>query len=200
MSNEGKEYSPKATWDASDIEMEKLGQRALAAFDCGRAEQNQYFQKFAELDQKQGTSVTYLLLVKGKQAGFATITMDEIQLAWKKEIPEGVRFSRLPAVKLAQTGVDKSYAGQGLGQLLVSFAIRKAKELSEEVGCRFVTLDAKTDLVKWYAYQGFKENEKDNANRVAEAEEREKTKAKAENREPRKVVLPVSMRIDLHTI
>lgn len=200
MSNEGKEYNPKATWDASDIEMEKLGQRPLASFDCGRAEQNQYFQKYAEHDQKHGVSVTYLLLIKGKQAGFVTITMDEIQLAWKKEIPGGVRFSRLPAVKLAQMGVDKNYAGQGLGQVLVTFAIRKAKELSSEVGCRFVTLDAKADLVQWYAYQGFRENEKDNVDRLAEAEEREKAKAKAENREPREIVLPVSMRIDLHTI
>lgn len=98
--------------------------------------------------------------------------MDEIPLAWR-ELPKDIKFTRLPATKLAQTGVHKDFAKQGLGQLLVSFAIYKAKELSNEIGCRFVTLDAKTDIVKWYEDQGFIANRKDNADRQREAEARE---------------------------
>lgn len=97
MSNAGRKFSDKATWDLSDIEFDKLDQRPRADFNCGRAEQNEYFLKHAAKDQEQRVSVTYVLLFGGQQAGFVTITMDEIPLKWKDEIPKGVRFSRLPA-------------------------------------------------------------------------------------------------------
>jgi GNAT superfamily N-acetyltransferase len=199
MSNEGKQFSDKATWSQDDIEIDKLDQRPRADFDCGRKEQNDYFIDWSIKDQEQGLSVTYLLKIKGEQAGFVTITMDEIPLRWR-ELPKDIRFTRLPATKLAQMGVHKGFAKQGLGQLLVSFAIRKAKELSNEIGCRFVTLDAKTDIVKWYEEQGFMPNNKDNEERQREAEQREKDLAEKEQRPPRPISIPVSMRIDLHSV
>lgn len=78
--------------------------------------------------------------------------------------------------------------------------IEKARELGNEIGCRFVTLDSKTDLVGWYGEQGFKPNEKDNADRQREAEEREKDKAAIAGRSPEPVVIPVSMRFDLQGV
>lgn len=200
MANEGKLFSAKATWGLEDIDLDKLEQRPRNDFDCQRPEQNEYFLKHATKDQQLSVSVTYLLLYRGEQVGFVTITMDEIPLKWKEEIPKGVRFSRLPAVKLAQMGVHKSFGGQGFGKFLVSSVIDKARNLSNEVGCRFVTLDSKTDLVGWYGEQGFKPNEKDNEERQREAEMREKERADKEGREPRQIVLPVSMRFDLHGV
>ncbi|MGH2509528.1 MAG: hypothetical protein ACRDHZ_19290, partial [Ktedonobacteraceae bacterium] len=125
--------------------------------------------------------------------GYVSLTMDEIPLA-KLERPENVPFSRLPALKIAQMGIHVEYAGNKLGQELVTFAILIASHVKQEVGCRYVTLDAKTDLVKWYLGQGFELNEKDNEERAAQLAATKMSDAKRQKREAE---LPVSMRFDL---
>jgi hypothetical protein len=71
-----------------------------------------------------------------------------------------------------------------------------ALELKQKVGCRYVTLDAKADLVEWYEEQGFVRNEKDQEERVAAIENT--PGLKPAKREARLAELPISMRFDLH--
>ncbi|MBU6455581.1 MAG: GNAT family N-acetyltransferase [Cyanobacteria bacterium REEB67] len=152
----------KTEWTEDDLEIEKLSAAPSDDFECPRQEQTEYFVKHAWADhQQQSISVTYVLRFKGQLVGYVTLTMDEIPLA-KLERPEGVAFSRLPAVKLAQMGVHKDFNGNGFGPELVTFAVLTALELREKIGCRYVTLDANGDLVEWYKKQGFVLNDKDN--------------------------------------
>lgn len=64
MSDEGKKFSEKATWSQDEIEIDKLDD-TRKDFDCGRAEQNEYFLEWCAKHQEQGISVTYLLKIKG---------------------------------------------------------------------------------------------------------------------------------------
>lgn len=159
----------------ANLEFQRIGGSVPANFDCGRQEQNDYIHQHAYDDQKAGTSVTYLVSLHGDMVAFVTLTMDAIRLE-DTERPAECRYPQLPALKLAQLGVDKNHSGQGIGQSLISFGINKAKALGKEVGCRFVTLDAKPDLVSWYEDKsGFIKNEK----------------------QRKKEGSPISMRIDL---
>jgi GNAT superfamily N-acetyltransferase len=185
----------KIEWAEEDLEIEKLAVAPSDDFACPRHEQTEYFVKHAWADQQQSVSVTYVLRFKGQLVGYVTLTMDEIPLA-KLERPEGVGFSRLPAVKLAQMGVHKDFNGSGFGQELVTFAVLTALELREKVGCRYVTLDAKGDLVDWYKKQGFVLNDKDNEDRLSQL----KASASGARLERRIEEFTISMRLDLNCL
>ncbi len=172
-------------WSFEDISIIRLVETQLPSLDCGQEEQNSYLRDHATVDQQIGASVTYVLVFQKKLAGFATLTMDEIPL-FPFERPEQVQYSRMPAVKIAQLGVDVKFQNQRLGQVLITFAIAKAQELSKEIGCRFVTLDAKKNRQNWYERQGFKLNKLDQ-------KERKEKQLDAKN-------LPVSMRLDIQAV
>jgi GNAT superfamily N-acetyltransferase len=184
----------KIEWTDDELEVEKLGSEPPNDFVCPRKEQTEYFVEHAWGDQNVGLSVTYVLLFKGDLAGYVTVTMDEIPLN-KVERGEGVRFGRVPAMKIAQMGVHEKYAGIGFGKYLVTYAIMVATQVKEAVGCRYVTLDAKTDLVDWYTKQGFVINDKDQEERVKEVEALHMRQVQ---KEKRLETLPVSMRQDLY--
>jgi GNAT superfamily N-acetyltransferase len=130
------------SWSFEDINFIHL-QGQSPPFDCGQEEQNLYLQHHAVIDQKLGASVTYLLLLHAEFAGFISLTMDEIPL-YVHERTEQVKYARMPAVKAAQLAVQSKFKGQKLGQVLINFAILRAQELSKEIGCRFITVDAKS--------------------------------------------------------
>jgi predicted GNAT family N-acyltransferase len=184
----------KIEWTDNDVDIEKLA-GPPTFFQCPGPEQTDYFLKSAWDHQNQGIAVTYVLLLKRDLIGYVTVTMDEIPLA-KLERPEGIPFSRLPAMKIAQLGVHSDLNGNGFGQYLVTYAMSVALELKQKVGCRYVTLDAKADLVEWYEEQGFVRNEKDQEEKVAAIENT--PGLKPAKREARLAELPISMRFDLH--
>jgi hypothetical protein len=143
-----------------DLEFDPIEGEVPAAFDCEREEQNAYIHERAYLDQKAGTSVTYVVTLDKIMVAFVTITMDALPLA-NISPPKGCpKYPRLPAMKIAQLGVDKNYKGRDIGPTCIAYGLLKAKKLSAEVGCRFLTIDAVPERVDWYEENGFTRNEK----------------------------------------
>lgn len=155
-------------------------------FDCGRDEQNQHLHARAWEDQQRRLSTTYLLHRDGLVAGYATVCMDSLPLARRERGPT-IRYQHVSALKLAQLGVDRRFQGLGIGREAVGFVVRLAVRIADQVGCRYVTLDAQPDLVGWYTDQGFVPNRLRQEQRLADAI--------LHRREPGQV--PVSMRFDL---
>jgi GNAT superfamily N-acetyltransferase len=116
--------------------------------------------------------------------GFVTLANDAILL------DEGERLEglppRLPALKIAQLGVEGIYARQGIGSHLVAFALSVARRQRAQVGCLYLTLDAKPDSVEFYRKLGFTINK---------AERRERRKREGEKYKPSES--PISMRLDI---
>ncbi|HET7228532.1 MAG TPA: GNAT family N-acetyltransferase [Longimicrobium sp.] len=112
--------------------------------------------------------------------------MDALQLG-RRERDHSIRYQEVSALKLAQLGVARPFQGMGVGRLVVADVINRARREAEHVGCRYVTLDARPDLVVWYELQGFKRNVLRQEKRVDDAV--------AHGRDPASI--PVSMRYDL---
>jgi GNAT superfamily N-acetyltransferase len=172
-------------------ELDGLSVRKLAGdpppgFDCGRESQTRFLYDYAWLDQRQRVSTTYLYHVVELLAAYATVCMDAIPLG-RRERPGAVRYQEIGALKLAQLGVDRRFQGHGYGTLAVAGAIALAIELSRRAGCRYVTVDAKPDLVGWYQSLGFEINKLKQKQRIAAT-----TRDAAE--------VPVSMRFDLREV
>jgi GNAT superfamily N-acetyltransferase len=175
-----------APWDEHEIRVERMDGQPSAGFDCGRQPQNDFLYTRAWRDQKAGVSVTYLLYAKGILAGFVTVLASKIDLGPGERLPR-VFWREVPAIKIAQLAVDRRFAGQGLGKLLVSFGIQLARRIRFDVGCRVVTLEAQPDLVTWYEHQAFRASMEEQRMRVE--------RAHADGRQTER--LPVSMRFDL---
>ncbi len=156
-----------------------------SGFDCAREAQNLFFYQQAWPDQEESISTTYLYYVQGIVAAYATVCMHAIVLG-TREKPRSIRYKQIPAVHLAQMGVDRRFQGTGMGRRVVADVIRLARESSEFVGCRYLALDAVPDLLDWYAYWGF---------RINKMMQKQRLDAAAGRVDPAE--LPVSMRFDL---
>jgi hypothetical protein len=108
-------FIPGAPFTAGDLEMRLLEQVVPPGFDCGSEEQNAFLYDRAWADMQRGISVTHLLFATGTLAAFVTLMSDRIQLG-PREKPRGVSYRLVPAVKIAQLGIDRRSAGYGLGK------------------------------------------------------------------------------------
>jgi GNAT superfamily N-acetyltransferase len=156
-------------------------------FDCQREAQNAFLYEWAWSDQRQRLTTTYVYHAAGELVAYTTVCMDAVVLG-TREKPAALRYKNLAALKLAQLGVDHTRSGRGLGTLIIYDVVNFALEMSQRVGCRYVTLDAQPDLVEWYQRLGFK------INRVIQKQRIEA----AGTRDPAEI--PVSMRFDLREV
>lgn len=169
-----------------DVFITRLDGRPDYGFDCGYPEQTSYLYEQAEADQEAQTAVTYLYYVRGILAAYATVAMDALPLD-RTERGTGVRFQEASAMKLGQLGVALPFQGIGLGTFVLADILVLAQEEAERVGCRYVSVDARPDLVGWYERRGFKRNKLRQQRRIEDA--------LAHGRDPD--LIAVSMRFDL---
>jgi hypothetical protein len=154
-------------------------------FDCASEAQNRFLYERAWVEQQERLSTTYLYYVDRIMAAYAAVCASAIVLG-TREKPSSIRYKQIGVMKLAQLGVDRRFAGWGMGRSIVSDMIALGREVSDFVACRYVALDAQPDLVQWYAGQGF---------RINRSEQKQRIEAAAGKRDPAEV--PVSMRFDL---
>lgn len=173
-------------WDPLEVYVRKLDGMPPYGFDCGRHEQNRFLHEFAWEDQTELLSTTYLFYLKGICASYATLFMDSIPLG-RHERGLSIRYKSVSALKLGQLGVDSRFQGSGLGKHVVGYAVNVARDESQRVGCRYLTLDAQPDLVQWYEQQGFVRNLLRQDERIQDA--------LRHRRDPEGIA--VSMRLDL---
>jgi GNAT superfamily N-acetyltransferase len=179
-------FVPGTPWTIADLEVRVIDGQPESGFACGDAQYDAFLYQRAWRDAKRGVTVTYLFHVKGMLAAYATLLMDRVRLG-PHEKPKGVTYQLIPAMKIAQTAVDRRFAGRGLGKFVIGFSIEYARSLRAVVGCRLVTLDAEPHLRGWYEGQGFVANDEEQTYRLHLAAELGRPVDH----------LPVSMRFDL---
>jgi GNAT superfamily N-acetyltransferase len=127
-------------------------------FSCGQPDLDRFFEHYAGQNQfKLHLAVTYVAVVEGRIAGFATVTPCSIEGA---SVPDARLRKRLPsyplpALRLARLGVDVRAQGVGLGKALLRHVLHLALEQRDRLGCVGVVTDAKPDAVAFYQRLGF---------------------------------------------
>ncbi|MFA6262579.1 MAG: GNAT family N-acetyltransferase, partial [Bacteroidia bacterium] len=119
-----------------------------------------FLQKQAKQFQQASIAQTYVAVMGDKNIiGFVTLTCSEIDLQNGYELADcshANRYEFLPAVKIARLAVDSRYRSFGVGSTLVDYAIALIRDwIAENVGCRFVVTDAKSEAASFYEKQGF---------------------------------------------
>ena len=76
----------------------------------------------------------------------------------KIDLPEDRKeqkpFRNVPSLLLGQMARDSDLKGKGVGKIMADFALKKAYELAQEVGCRFI-VDSERDKESRYRLYGF---------------------------------------------
>lgn len=113
-------------------------QQDLKSFDCGEAGMNNFLHRSAEKHMGKSISSTFVLpvikegIIPGKNgkspiAAYYTLTQTVIS---RDGIPHhsGLPKYPIPAFLLARLAVDKTRQGEGLGELTLVTALRRARE------------------------------------------------------------------------
>lgn len=144
----------------------------IKPFDCGDADLNGFLLENdpstpnASHHAHELLAVTYIIEDEDKEQTIAYFSLlnDKIEreitdnAAWNRlsrEIPNIKRRKSQPAVKLGRLAVSIDYQGQKWGERIISFLKQWFTE-KNKTGCRYVTVDALADKVRFYEKYGFK--------------------------------------------
>jgi len=128
-----------------------------SSFNCTNHDLNDFLKNDAIENQEQMVSRTYVCFYKEQLVGFYTLTTDiiEVKHIEKTHRWDGYKHKKYPAIKLARLSVDCRFERKGVGRLLLFAAVGIALNVSEYVGCRYITVEAKQEAIEFYEKHGF---------------------------------------------
>ncbi len=131
-----------------------ISSKECKAFRCEKAGYAKFIQNpnEAEKCQFENLSVTYLFKIKdGTIVGYITLAMSSLR---KKRLPkersEVKRFPNVPSLLLGQMARDSRFKGQGVGQIMLDWVLSTAHRMSDDLGCRYVVMNAELDKQQHY--------------------------------------------------
>src|SRR6516162_10573358 len=140
--------------------MEPLGKyHDRAAFSCGKESLDQYLKTQAGQATSKNLAAVFVLTPDGRKiAGYYTLSSYAVKL---DEIPEEIsrkltRTQEVPATLLGRLARSVEFRGQGIGEILLVDALKKAFRNSTHVASWAVIVDAKDEeAAEFYKRYGF---------------------------------------------
>ncbi len=129
------------------------------SFNCGEPSLDDWLKLRATQFEKRDLARTYVATEKGDPTvlGYYAISNHRVTCgALPAEQAKGLPPIDIPVVLLGRLAVDQSAHGQGLGQLLLIDALRRARHIADQIGVRAVEVDAVDENARaFYAKYGF---------------------------------------------
>ena len=126
-----------------------------SSFDCGKAPLNQFFQRYALVNQATGSARTFVSLSQGQISGYYSLAAASAEHAIvPARISKGLARHPVPMLLLARLAVDLKAQGQGLGRSLLQSVLGKYLQASEVIGCRALMVHAIDEAAIGF-YQGY---------------------------------------------
>lgn len=132
----------------------------LSAFHCNKDDDSgcdEFIHKENEAKQYQRErhGITYLFFQGETMIGYVTLAMSSISAERLEEGSENVRLRFYPCLFIGRLAVSNDWRNKNVGTYLADWATGLALELSEQIGCRYVVLEAKESKLKFYSKIGF---------------------------------------------
>lgn len=130
-------------------------------FTCGKELLDNYLQKQAKQDVKRKLTACFILPDEDLAViGYYTLSSAAVS---REIVPEDIRnklpksYVNLPATLLGRLAIDKKFAGQGYGELLLIDALKRSYDISiSSIGSMAVIVDPiDTQGIKFYGKYGF---------------------------------------------
>ena len=126
-------------------------------FDCSDDALNNYLKRHAWTNQQKiSIGVSYVAADENAPLfvlGYFTLAMASVPRdAFPKKYVRGLPPYDLPLILVARLAVDRRFGGRGIGQALISEALRISLRVADEVGCRCIITDACRNRVNQYGF------------------------------------------------
>lgn len=137
------------------------GAHDRAAFSCGVEALDRYLKQQASQDARNHIAAPFVVHADASTRiiGYYTLSAFTIEPA---ELPAELakrlpRYEQLPAVLIGRLAVDRDFAGQGWGTLLLMDALQRSLDQSRHLGAMAVVVDAKDERARsFYEHHDFK--------------------------------------------
>jgi ribosomal protein S18 acetylase RimI-like enzyme len=135
----------------------------LTTFTCGDDDLDDFIRSDAAALQRGNVVRTYLARYEGNVEGYVSLLTDAVVLETRerKKLALGSGAHPIvPALKVARLAVSASFRAmhRGLGEVMMRFALSKALDIADQVGCRVLTVDAYPASIAFYENLGFVRN------------------------------------------
>ena len=136
--------------------IEKLRrEHAIADFDCGRTQLNQYLLRYAWQNQRAGAAQTYVGLRGDVIVGFYTLAVGQVSYGNAPErLTKGLARHPVPIMLLARLAVDRRWQNQGIAKALLRDALQRTLQAADIAGIRAFAVHAKDEGAKRF-YEHF---------------------------------------------
>jgi GNAT superfamily N-acetyltransferase len=131
----------------------------VAGFDCGHGSLNEWLQKRAIKNEKNGASRTFVVCNGNVVIGYyslavGAITREEASGKVRRNMPEPV-----PVMILGRLAVDRQWQGKQIGSGMLKDAILRTLVVAEQAGIRALLVHALSEEAKrFYLQCGFHES------------------------------------------
>lgn len=158
-----------------DYHYEKLNQHHdLSKFSCGVEDLDEFLKEDALKQQEQNLNVTYLAIHESEIIGYVSILADKIEC---KQIDNTIesKYKNYPAIKIGRLAVNEKYKGLGIGNEILASICELIKEISEEIGVSFITVDAYFNARSFYQKNSFAQKRIHNPKKLKRKAQRDPT-------------------------
>jgi GNAT superfamily N-acetyltransferase len=125
-------------------------------FNSGSPELDEWLKKFGWINHCSGNARVFVTAKSNRVFGYYALTTAGVE---REDAPEKIQKGgvppQIPCILLARLAVDESEKNRGVGKGLLVDAIRRAINVSEDVGVRAFLIHAKDeDARAFYEHQG----------------------------------------------
>ena len=157
-------HKSSTTINIKKMRIEKLSEDNLKfteGFDCGDDDLNEFLKEDAFHYQKGKIAVTYLCFYMNVLVGYYSLSNDAIEIKGKaKKILDKLkkRQRTYPTIKIGRLGIDNKFQRKRIGTMLIDVVVGTALVHSNNVGCRYINVDAynQPDAIAFYNNNNFR--------------------------------------------
>lgn len=147
--------------DPDDFDVQPLVKsHPRAAFSCGNASLDRYLHEQARREQERRVARVYVLVHQptGAITGYHTLSSSSVKTV---DLPDDIqrklpRYEATPVILLGRLARDLGFRGAGIGERLLTDALRRGLEVQTRIGAVTVVVDAIDEpAARFYEAYGF---------------------------------------------
>ena len=126
-------------------------------FDCGKEPLNGFLKRFALVNQRNGSSLTYVACRALRVVGYYSLAVGSVMHeAAPGRVTKGLARHPVPVMLLTRLAVDRTEQGTGIGRGLLKDALLRTVQAADIAGVRALLVHAKDEEAKaWYLQYDF---------------------------------------------
>ena len=128
----------------------------LSEFKCEKQYFADYLNLYAREDDYNGIGKVWLFVNSDNMVvGYVTLAMSQLSKSYHLNLGRMTHRNYVPGILIGEMARHIDYKGKGIGNMMINWVVSKARNLSKEVGCKIVIVEAEEDKIDAYKKWGF---------------------------------------------